>query len=325
MIKKMEDTTIPEPNDPQKDCNMTKTEIWKKQVSSYVKRAESYLENKSKLYSVIWGQCSETMKTKIQAFEAYEDLSEVKGISYCFETRENLYSAMHDAKVAVYTNKEGKDKTDCFKDTYQVVMHYRGSLCNDEVLILYEMIVMIIATMTGTNPTLDATDLERATKNAKNKVLAMSFFEGADKARYGLLQIKLKNNYSRGTDQYASNHATEAYKLVSYTKTDVARREPCDRGSDHDCRENGQGTDGVPFVQTNAQERVQCYNCQEMGHYATTCTNAARTRHQGTASTAGATETTFLMVEEESNAIETIKEESSEATMYSFNMTDESV
>jgi len=53
MITKMEDTTIPEPEDPPKDCNMTKTEIWKKQVSSYIKRAEMYKENKSKQYFVI--------------------------------------------------------------------------------------------------------------------------------------------------------------------------------------------------------------------------------------------------------------------------------
>jgi len=77
MIKKLEDTNIPELEDPPKDCNMTKTEIWKKQVSSHVKRAELYKENKSKLYSVIWGQCSDdTMKTKIKALKAYEDLSE---------------------------------------------------------------------------------------------------------------------------------------------------------------------------------------------------------------------------------------------------------
>ena len=49
----MEDTAIPQLEDPPKNCNMTKTEIWKKQVSSYFKRAEMYKENNSKSYSVI--------------------------------------------------------------------------------------------------------------------------------------------------------------------------------------------------------------------------------------------------------------------------------
>ena len=62
MIKKMEDSTIPEPEDPPEDCSMTKKEIWKKQISNYVKRVEMYNKNKNKLYSVIWGQCSDTMK-----------------------------------------------------------------------------------------------------------------------------------------------------------------------------------------------------------------------------------------------------------------------
>ena len=117
----MEDSTIPEPEDPPEECSMTKKEIWKKQISNYVKRAEMYNENKNKLYSVIWGQCSDTMKTKLKALKAYEEISEgsdslkllkeIKGISYRFETRNNLYSSMHDAKVAFYKNEQGKDET----------------------------------------------------------------------------------------------------------------------------------------------------------------------------------------------------------------------
>ena len=97
-----------------------------------------YKENKSKLYSVIWGQCSDTMKKKLKALKAYKDLSddsdslkllkEIKGILYWFDTRDNLYSSMHDAKVAFYTNKQGKDESNSdylsrFKDIYKVVEH----------------------------------------------------------------------------------------------------------------------------------------------------------------------------------------------------------
>ena len=48
-------------------CFLTKKEIWKKQVSNYVKCVEMYDKNKNNLYSVIWGLCSDTMKTKLKA------------------------------------------------------------------------------------------------------------------------------------------------------------------------------------------------------------------------------------------------------------------
>ena len=79
------------------------------------------------------------MKTKLKALKVYEDMSddgdsltllkEIKGISYRFETRDNIYSSMHDAKAAFYKNKQGKDETNSdylsrFKDIYQVVEHY---------------------------------------------------------------------------------------------------------------------------------------------------------------------------------------------------------
>ena len=101
-----------------------------------VKRAEMYNENKNKLYSVIWGQYSDTIKTKLKALNSYEELSEgsdslkllkeIKGMSYHFETRDNSYSSMHEAKVAFYKNKQGKDEMNSdylsrFKDIYQVV------------------------------------------------------------------------------------------------------------------------------------------------------------------------------------------------------------
>ena len=129
------------------------------------------------------------MKTKIKALKAYKDLSdnsdslkllkEIKGISYHFETRGNLYLSMYDVKVAFYTNKQGKDESNSdhlsrFKDIYQVVEHYGGSLCNDDALIKQEKTI-ILSTKTDPETQLDNTEIQEATKKAKNKALAMCF------------------------------------------------------------------------------------------------------------------------------------------------------
>ena len=83
-------------------------------IEIYVKIIDTYAENKSTLYSVLWGQCSNRMKTKIKALDIFELISEnsdilallkeIKGISYRFESRDNIYISMDDAKALFYTN-----------------------------------------------------------------------------------------------------------------------------------------------------------------------------------------------------------------------------
>jgi len=283
-------------------------------------------------------------KTKLKALKVYEDMSddgdslallkEIKGISYRFETRDNIYSSTHDAKAAFYKDKQGKDETNSdylsrFKDIYQVVEYYGGNLCDDDALIKHESTILL-SKKSHPNYVLDRQDLKEATMNAKQRSLAMCFFKGADKVRYGALQIELKNNYSRGTDQYAKN-VTEVYNLlVSYTKTETPRREPRDRGDTRDRNPTNGGDNnriplGASFAQATAQGNIiQCYNCQETGHMANGCTNLPRTRAQGVAGaapTVAATTTgaAFLMTSEGE------EEETNEQPMFSFNMTDESV
>ena len=168
---------------------------------------------------------------------------------------------MHDAKVAFYKNKQGKDKTNSdylsrFKDIYQVVKHYGGSLCNDNTLINHEKTILL-SMKTDPNPTLDESEIKEAKMNAKQRSLAMCFFKGADKMRYGPLQIELKNNYSRGTDQYAKN-VTEAYNLlVSYTKAETPRRETRDRDTRDRLTRYGGENNRVPLGATFAQATAQ--------------------------------------------------------------------
>ena len=76
MVKKMTDMVITVPTDLKSTATKTELKIWDKTVGSYVKRIDLYIENKSTLYSVLWGQCSDTMKAKIKALENFEKMSE---------------------------------------------------------------------------------------------------------------------------------------------------------------------------------------------------------------------------------------------------------
>ena len=40
--------------------------IWQKEVDQYIKRKYVYNNNKTKFYGLIWGQCSETMRMRVE-------------------------------------------------------------------------------------------------------------------------------------------------------------------------------------------------------------------------------------------------------------------
>ena len=99
------------------------------------------------------------MKTKIKALDIFELVSEnsdslvllkeTKGISYRFESRDNIYMFMDDAKALFYTNKQVHDESDAdyltkFKDICQVIEHYGGNLGDDQELIDEELVNLVI-------------------------------------------------------------------------------------------------------------------------------------------------------------------------------------
>jgi hypothetical protein len=297
MVKTMEDKEFTEPKDPKDDATKTQLKIWEKSVENYVKRTDTYEDNKSTLYSVLWGQCSDTMKTKIRSITVYDTMSEhsdsltllkeIKGISYRFESKDNLYMSMDDAKALFYTNKQAHDESNAdylnkFKDMCQVIEHYGGSLCDDKATIDQEEITIQLNDSKDTNEEIriEAKDI------AKNKSMAMAFLKRSDKGRYGQLLTDLKNQYSRGTDQYPVS-VTEAYNLlVSYKKPETNRNL---RPGGNNGRNRGPGRDNdgqeqdVAFAQQGRElplAEVTCFNCQQLGHYAGDCTNAHVRRGQ---------------------------------------------
>ena len=73
MIKHEKEFVFTRPTQPSSTSTTTRSQdsleqdIHKEQVKMYVSRRERYVENKDKLYSVIWGQCSDTIQSKLQS------------------------------------------------------------------------------------------------------------------------------------------------------------------------------------------------------------------------------------------------------------------
>ena len=103
------------PTNPGDNADKTNLRIWEKGVDEYAKRMTANRNNKEALYSIIWGQCSESMQSRLKTFDDYDTISEarsclellsvIKGITYKFETQRYPYEALFDVLVSFYQNR----------------------------------------------------------------------------------------------------------------------------------------------------------------------------------------------------------------------------
>ena len=102
-------------------------DIYKENVKMYVMRKNRYQENKEKLYSVIRGQCSDAMQSKLQSKSRFAEmdeerdclklLNEIKAVMFNFETQQYPDMSMHLACQKYFNFKQMKYKsvTDYYK------------------------------------------------------------------------------------------------------------------------------------------------------------------------------------------------------------------
>ncbi len=106
------------PTDPPEDANRTETCIWEKTVDKYVKKLSYLNENMKMLYSLIWGHCTDIMRQRLEAQEAFAGvlttgdglglLKLVKGIAFQFQIQKYLPHALHEALKRYYNCAQGK-------------------------------------------------------------------------------------------------------------------------------------------------------------------------------------------------------------------------
>ena len=114
--------TIGTPSNLAANATKVKREIWCKQIEGYVKRTSILDENVQNLYSLVWGQCTEAMKSKVKlqsnystAHEANDGISTllvmIRNVSYSFMSQKYLPLAIFEAKKHYFNMKQGHHKT----------------------------------------------------------------------------------------------------------------------------------------------------------------------------------------------------------------------
>ncbi len=274
---------IPMPTDPGDQASNLQKMIFKGEVDAYIKRKGQLDENIQKAYSLMLGQCTELLKSKLKqagnwatvsaAMDVLGLMTLIKGIVYKFEDQKYLPLAIHQAKANFYSFRQGTltnaEYLDKFNNLVDIATSFEGQLY-DETLI-----TAILQRDHGgvAMNTLNAAT-QAAVKDAANETyLACAFIAQCDKKRYGRMLEELENDYTKGNNNYAQDRV-KAYQLLNEYKhwklktvtteaQGVAFSQKGKKSKDKD----------KTSVDDDWAKDKRCFACGEKGHISTNCPN----------------------------------------------------
>jgi Reverse transcriptase (RNA-dependent DNA polymerase) len=276
-LESLEDVDIPMPEDVAEGASKTMMRVWEKQVDEYVRRTTTYRENMKSAYNIIWGQCSEILRAKLEAKanhnnirkskNSIELLKNIKDVTHSFSGQKFKAHALHEAKRRFYTYYQDRTTNtqtylEKFKNLVEVVEHCGGSFLESG------MAEVVLGDRRAADMNTD--DM----KKARELYLATAFILASDRSRYSKLIEDLENNYIQGVNRYPTT-LEDAYNVLMYWK--------------HDTKANGRSvgieTEGVAFVQDGERRAkdmadVECYACHKKGHIATNCPNKKKKENE---------------------------------------------
>jgi hypothetical protein len=201
-IQQMAIPTIKKPEDPPEKASKTDMAIWTNEVLTYVRRRAAMNEALEKVFPLILGQCTDSMRAKLEGFNEYEAIARdfntigliklIKSTVYKFQSQRHPGLSIHTAKRHFYLLKQDKhtgnnDYLDMFSNNTDVIKHIGGIIGEEPTLLKIE---------------LGKLEVTAATTAAKQQYLAIAFLCGSDRTQYGKLLEDLENSYLQGRDKY---------------------------------------------------------------------------------------------------------------------------
>jgi hypothetical protein len=246
-----------------------------KKIADY--KIQNQIENRQKIFSLVWQQCTESMHAKIKAHRDYPTIEQaLDGIELlkiikliCFNIEDEKYAPQkaHETKAAYYLMKQGRDSDQAYQirfiNTVQVIEQC-GSSIGEDPLIRTVVCKDLGYASTTTSPT----EIAEIKKTVRDYTLGAGLILGADPERYSSMIRGLKNASLAGRDEWPKN-VTEAYNYLSKWEGDDVNT----RGS--------RDYEGVTFTNngTTTKEpqpwhaKMTCRNCNKVGHIAAFCQN----------------------------------------------------
>ena len=267
------------------DADEVDKAIWAEELKGFVKRSAELLANFVHIHSVVWGQCSEAMCSKIKAHPQYIErtekhdcywlLKQIKAVTLQFDETKDDFMSIMDARTSFLNCQQGQHQTtedylDQIRGWCDAIEYHGGSVSESYHLI------------PDTDSNGRARTIEQRQRMARDRTLATAVIRGADRTRFGTLVAELANQCSRGKDEYPQDITAAYSMLVNYhAPFNLARnRNPGTSSHSAPATVTSSEASAMTFAQRGTpvggtdgvtHDGITCYNCQSTGHYSTQC------------------------------------------------------
>ena len=277
--------TVEEPMEPKDESSRLQMRKWEKEVDEYVKKSYWIKEHVQSLFSLVWGQCSDAMRQKIESLGNYYELSSssngidllvtIRDAAFDYQSQKYRIETINEALRRILTFRQGPTMTtqefyEQFLNKIEVYIHQGGSV---------EPHPGSVVTLANENGW-DINNLTKTEKSmAKEAEWANIFIINSDRVRYGSLLISLQNEFLNGCNKYPKT-LNEAYNRLTYWREEKSTNQ------------YSIANDGVTFAHTGGEsdivlateekvrkgkfrtKEITCHKCGEKGHYANQCNKA---------------------------------------------------
>jgi hypothetical protein len=296
------DIIADQPKDLTNDEQRSEVMRWMKQeqVKTHIKRLTNLDGNKEKMYSIVWGQCSNALQEVIKTDDAFAQkdadfdciwlLQKCKMAAAGVNDKANKHATLFQSILHFCTIKQSQyESNDSFRkrlDSAVLTLELAGGkhiLVSDVLLKAADI----------DNPSPVELDIE------EEKFKAMVLIMRADPYRYNTLQSSLEEGVLLGRDEYPRS-VTAAYDLLQNTCPELpgggnkrgGRFSRFRRGRNKNAHgshvsfaqatSNSGDKSSVPGKDGKVFAHIKCHNCGKYGHYANQCTEARKPRAQFT-------------------------------------------
>jgi hypothetical protein len=243
-----------------------------------IKRKSLLDDNIQKTFSLVIGQCTDLIQSKLKQQAAWATISSdqdaialiglIKTITFRFEDQKFLPLALYLSKASLYNLRQGNmanhDYLQRFQNLVDVATSYNGQLHNQAIIdIVTERLHPNVAYDILSDPQ------KLVVQTASSDLyLATMFIHQSDRRRCGKLSEDLENSFTKGNDDYPSN-LFSAYHLINEYKCWQPKSAAPD-SSGVAFSQKGKGK-----VDSNKddswQKKATCHHCGEIGHIRPNC------------------------------------------------------
>ena len=266
--------TLMAPSPPADTATVVQLKIWEMDLKEYWKRMEDRERNMEKTYALILGQCSKTIRDRIEAHEHWETVN----------TSSNALGLLRLIRQSLYQRATRRQETHALIEAETALMRFHQSehMSNSDYLEKLWDLVEVYEHQGGepriskarvdtllVDPEL-ADDDERteAKTKAKEEYLAVLLLTKSDPKRYATLVTEVENAYTRGQNGYPTTVSGAYDMLVNY------------KNPNHALRMQNQDT-GIAFVQDSQDSADNGEAFQQHGWQQCDYGHGGRGRHGG--------------------------------------------